>query len=144
MHMTGKAARDGKPIEGFETIEEQLQFLDDMSLEAQREMLLSTLEDSARLGDLMDELIDAWRHGDLDFLEQGILDELAEHEELNKALVTDRNARWVKKIEALLDDEDDYLIIVGALHLVGREGVPILLDRNGHDIHQLSESPTLR
>ncbi len=144
MHMTGKATRDGKPIEGFETIEEQLQFLDGMSLPAQRAMLLSTLQDSAKMGEMMDDLIDAWRYGNVDFLEDGILDELAEHAELKKALVTDRNARWVTKIEALLDDDDDYLIVVGALHLVGHGGVPELLDRNGHEIHQLRESPSLR
>ncbi|MEN8164607.1 MAG: TraB/GumN family protein, partial [Acidobacteriota bacterium] len=50
------------------------------------------------------------------------LDELAKHEELNKALVTDRNLRWVGRIEDLLDDDDDYLIIVGALHLIGPDG----------------------
>ena len=144
MHMTDKATRDGKRIDGLETIEEQLQFLDGMSLQAQQEMLLTTLTDSARLGEMMDELIDAWRHGDIAFLENGMLDELKQYEELNKALVTDRNSRWVAHIEELLDDDSDYLIIVGALHLVGREGVPMQLQRNGHDIRQLSESPSLR
>ena len=66
-----------------------------MSLEAQREMLMSTLTESAKMGEMMDELIDAWRHGDVAFLESGMLVELEKHEELNKALVTDRNARWV-------------------------------------------------
>ena len=35
-------------------------------------------------------------------------------------------------IEDLLDDDDDYLIIVGALHLVGPEGVPLQLENNGY------------
>jgi uncharacterized protein YbaP (TraB family) len=144
MHMLSKAATDGKPIEGFETIEEQIQFLDGMSLQAQREMLLSTLEESAELAEIMDELIAAWRRGDVAFLEAGMLDELAKHEELNKALVTDRNSRWVTRIEDLLDDNDDYLIIVGALHLVGPNGVPNHLRRIGYDVHQLSEPPPLK
>ncbi len=144
MHMTAKAAADGKPIRGFETIEEQLQFLDGMSLQAQRDMLLSTLTESAGIEDMMDELIEAWRHGDIAALETGMLDEMAKHEELNKALVTDRNARWVKRITELLDDKDDYLIVVGALHLVGPDGVPRQLAERGHDVQQLSESPSLR
>lgn len=144
MYMLSKAQDDGKRIDGFETVEEQLQFLDGMSIEAQREMLISTLTESAKLGEMMDQLIGAWRHGDLDFLETGMLDELAKHEELNKVLVTDRNERWATRIEALLDDDDDYLIIVGALHLVGDQGVPNLLRQRGIGIYQLSEPPPLK
>lgn len=144
MRMMSKAAEDGKPIHGFETIEEQIQFLDGMSLPAQRKMLMSTLAESAKLGEMMDDLIDAWRYGDVAFLETSMLDELAKHEELNKALVTDRNLRWVGQIEDLLDDEDDYLIIVGALHLIGPNGVPKQLENLGLGVHQLSEPPPLR
>lgn len=144
MYMMSKASSDNKPIEGFETVEQQVQFLDGMSLDAQREMLLSTLDESAKMGEMMDELIDAWRHGDVSFLESGMLVELEKHEELNKALVTDRNARWVTRIDELLNNADDYLIIVGALHLVGPDSVPTQLQNIGYDVRQLSEPPTLR
>jgi len=144
MHMMSKATNDGKTIEGFETVEEQIQFLDGMSLQAQQEMLLSTLEESAKLSEMMDDLIEAWRHGDVASLETGMLDELAKHEELTKILVTDRNSRWVGQIESLLDDDDDYLIIVGALHLIGPGGVPRQLENIGYDVHQLSEPPPVR
>jgi uncharacterized protein len=144
MHMMSKATSDGKTIEGFETVAEQIQFLDGMSLPAQREMLLSTLTESAKLGEMMDDLIDAWHHGDVASLKTGMLDELAKHEELNKILVTDRNSRWVGQIEGLLDDDDDYLIIVGALHLLGPSGVPRQLESIGYDVHQLSEPPPVR
>lgn len=142
MHMMSKAVADGKPIHGLETVEEQIQFLDGLSLAAQRAMLLSTLEESAELGEIMEKLIDAWRHGDIDYLDTGLLESFADHPELKKVLITDRNARWVDAIDALLDDDDDYLIIVGALHLVGDEGVPELLSRRGVSVRQLSEPPT--
>lgn len=144
MHMMAKATGDGKTIDGLETVEEQVRFLDGMSLQAQREMLLATLKESAKIGETMDEMIDAWRHGDAAYLESTMLEELAKHEELRKAIVTDRNARWVERIDELLDDEIDYLVIVGALHLVGEGGVPERLQRRGHDVHQLSEQPRLR
>jgi hypothetical protein len=144
MHMMSKAQRDGKRIDGLETIEQQLQFLDGMSLGAQRDMLLSTLEESAKLGDAMDEVIDAWRHGDVATLAEGMLSDLEKHAELNKALVTDRNSRWVEQIEELLDDDENYLIVVGALHLVGENGVPKQLNRIGYSVQQLREPPTLR
>ncbi len=144
MHMTSKAVGDGKPVEGLELAQEQLQFLDGLSLQAQRDMLLQTLEESASMGETIDEMIRAWRYGDIDTLETGLLDSFAEHRELHDVLVTQRNLRWVQQIDELLDDEDDYLVIVGALHLVGAEGVPNLLAEKGVQIRQLSEPPGLR
>ena len=144
MHMTSRAVRDGKPIEGLEDVHEQLRFLDGLSLDAQRDMLLQTLEDSADLGSSIDDMIDAWRHGDVRALETSLLESLAAHEELNRVLVVDRNRRWVGQIRELLDDADDYLIIVGALHLVGEQGVPRLLAKDGVRIRQLSEPPAVR
>ena len=38
-----------------------------------------------------------------------------------------------------MSEEDDYLIVVGALHLVGAEGVPHLLSQRGFDVIQLHE-----
>ena len=142
--MLTKATADGKRIDGLETVEEQIRFLDSMSLSAQREMLISTLHESAKLGGMMDGVIDAWRHGDIAELESSMLDEMQKHQELNKALVTDRNARWVQQIERLLKHDMDYLIIVGALHLVGSDGVPKQLLRDGYAVRQLSEPPTVR
>lgn len=144
LHMTSLAIQDGKPIEGLEAIEEQLAFLDGLSLQAQRDMLLQTLEDSADMAESIDDMIHAWRYGDIEFLESQLLDSLAEHEELNDALVTNRNLRWASQINELLDDRDDYLIIVGALHLVGNDGVPNLLAQKGVKIRQLSEPAAIR
>jgi len=144
LHMTSLAVKDGKPIEGLEAMEEQLAFLDGLSLDAQRYMLLQALEDSATMRESIDEMIHAWRYGDTEFLESELLDSVAKHEELNDALVTNRNRRWVSKIDEFLDDPDDYLVIVGALHLVGKAGVPNLLAEKGVTIRQLSEPASVR
>ena len=144
MHLLSKAVADGKPVEGLETVDEQIGFLDGLSIAAQRDMLLTTLAEGARIGDLMDDMILAWRHGDTRYLESALLEGFAEHEELNRVLITNRNQRWTKRIDTLLDDDNDYLIIVGALHLVGGGGVPNLLARKGFEIHQLSEPASVR
>lgn len=144
MTMTTRAGTDGKPILGLESVEEQLSFLDRLSPEAQRDMLLSTLRQGATLEDTIDDLILAWREGDTEALEDGLVSSIASQEELNRALVVDRNRRWVTRILDLLDDDDDYLVVVGAMHLVGDEGVPRLLEDRGTHIRQLSEPEPLR
>lgn len=139
MHMTSKAAQDGKPIEGLETIDEQLAFLDGLSIGAQNDLLMQTLAEGKNIASVMDDMIRAWRIGDIAFLEDNMLDDMAKYPELFKTIVTDRNQRWVDTIAGLLDDDDDYLIIVGALHLIGDVGVPALLSRRGVRIRQVNE-----
>ena len=144
MTMTTRAAADGKPIEGLESVDEQLSFLDGLSLDAQAEMLLQVLEQGAELRDSIDTMIAAWRRGDMAVLEHELLESMEEQTELGDALIWNRNRRWADTIVTWLDDDRDYLVIVGALHLVGEEGVPALLEARGVDIQQLRESPGLR
>lgn len=144
MTMTQRAAADGKPIEGLETIDEQLAFLDGLPIDAQREMLLQVLSEGAAMSESIGDLIEAWHHGDTATLEDALLSSTAGLDELNEVLVNSRNRRWAETISAWLDDERDYLIVVGALHLVGEQGVPALLDKRGFGIHQLSEPASVR
>ena len=144
MTMTTRAVSDGKPIEGLETVDEQLSFLDGLPLNVQNEMLLQTLRESAGLREQIDELIEAWRHGDLATLDSGLLESIAAESELHDVLIVQRNRRWVDAILEWLDDEQDYLLVVGALHLVGDDGVPTLLEQRGVGIKQLSEPAVVR
>jgi hypothetical protein len=141
MTMTRRASADGKPIEGLETVDEQLGVLDELPIAAQREMLLQTLRQGADLEMSIDTLIEAWRKGDTTTLERELLSGIEGQEELHEALIVQRNRRWASTIGTWLDDEQDYLVVVGALHLVGEDGVPALLDRAGFDIQQLKEYP---
>ncbi len=38
-----------------------------------------------------------------------------------------------------MDDDIDYLIVVGTLHLVGEDGVPGLLSQRGYKVTQLHQ-----
>jgi len=141
MTMLERAIADGKPVEGLETVDEQIGFLDGLPLPAQREMLLQTLVHSAALAESVDALIAAWRHGDTATLEADLLQDIEAQEDLHQALIVNRNRRWAETIATWLGDERDYLVVVGALHLVGDDGVPALLQHAGYDIRQLKEQP---
>ena len=139
MHLATKAGRDGKPITGLESFDEQLRLLDGLSIEAQGELLLQTL-DSGDAEAEMGRLIAAWRRGDTDFLETFMLDGIRESSELYEVIVARRNRAWADDVVALLDDDEDYLLVVGALHLVGDDGLPALLRHRGVVARQMHES----
>ena len=139
MHLLRKASRDGKTILGFESGEQQLAYLDGLSLDAQLALLMQTLTESAAIREVMDDLILAWRSGDIDYLEQTLLDDVSGYPELYDTIVANRNRLWVDTIDELLEQGEDYLVVVGALHLVGEDGVPQLLRQRGVRITQMHE-----
>ena len=139
MHLMRKAAKDGKTILGFESVEQQLAYLDGLSLDAQRDLLMQTLAESTTIRELMDDLISAWRSGDIDYLERTLLDDVSGYPELYDTIVANRNRLWVDTIDGLLEHGEDYLVVVGALHLVGEEGVPQLLEARGVRVTQMHE-----
>lgn len=138
-HLSAKAGEDQKEVLGFETAREQLEFLDGLSLPAQRSLLIQTFRESLNIEEDLNSLIRAWRHGDISFLEDTLLVEMQKYPELYNTLVVDRNRAWVDKIKNLTTEEVDYLVVVGALHLVGEDGVPSLLSKIGINADQLTE-----
>jgi len=132
MQITGRARADGKPVEGLETVIDQLSVFDNCSFEEQTRFLLDSADDAPQLNKDLQKLITAWRGGNLRALEKEFLKERAKSPELYDALLGARNRLWLPKIEALLNEDRDYLVVVGALHFVGRDGLLALLRNDGH------------
>lgn len=139
-YLANKAGEDQKDILGLEELAEQLGYLDGLSISAQRALLLETLREAGEIEPMMDSLIAAWRFGDIAYLEANTLKDMQNYPELYEALVLRRNRNWVRKIVDLLDDDQDYLIVVGALHLVGEDSVPALLRQRGNEVSQVRQS----
>lgn len=135
--IAGNARADGKPILGLETLEEQLEKLDTLTTMAQRQFLVQTLEDAASVGDDLDTIVSAWRKGDTDTLETLLLEGLGEQPEIYQQVLVQRNRNWTKKIIAMTDDSQDYLIIVGAMHLIGEDSVQSMLGDAGIQTRQI-------
>jgi uncharacterized protein YbaP (TraB family) len=138
---TERARRDGKPISGLETAAMQIALLDGLDMNVQRQMLDLTLEEVQEMPQMLDELDDAWRAGDLQRLEALLLEGYRQMPELYTALLVERNRRWVSQIRAWPTTSPPRLVLVGALHLVGEQGLPALLQRAGYTVERLTGGP---
>jgi uncharacterized protein YbaP (TraB family) len=134
--VTDRALADRKPILGLETPADQFAVLARLSLPEQKRFLLMTLEETESADARLDELLTAWRTGDTATLARVLSEEFDEFPELYRPLTEDRNRAWVEQLAGLLDDRDDYLVVVGALHLVGRNSVVDLLRQRGYRVTQ--------
>jgi uncharacterized protein YbaP (TraB family) len=126
------AQRDQKEIRGLETIADQLGIFDRLPLERQQEFLLMSLEEAIELPDAVDEIIAAWKRGDVEQLTAVMSEDFKSFPELYEPLVVARNRDWTRQIIDLLDDDSDYLIVVGALHLAGDDSVIEMLRERGY------------
>lgn len=133
---TTRAVADKKPIHGLETLREQLGMLAGLPERQQREFLLYSIEDTDRIAEEIDELLSAWRRGDSEALAELLAEGFDQYPDLYRPLTIERNRRWLGQVEQLLDDREDYLVIVGTLHLVGKDSLIDLLENKGHKVTQ--------
>jgi len=132
MQITERARTDGKPVDGLETVMDQLGIFDARSFDEQTKFLLDAADDVPKLHEDLQRLVSAWRAGDMRALEKEFLKERSQAPALYDELLGARNRKWLPKIAALLDGERNYLVVVGTLHFVGRDGLLELLAHAGH------------
>ncbi|MET0986096.1 MAG: TraB/GumN family protein [Steroidobacteraceae bacterium] len=128
------ATADRKQIVGLESLPEQVELLASLSSELQRQFVLYSVDDADALPREVEQLTRAWREGDDKELQALFEDGFRKYPKLYEPLTIVRNRAWMGSIEPLLKQRDDYLIVVGAAHLVGRDSVVDLLRRRGFTV----------
>jgi uncharacterized protein YbaP (TraB family) len=131
MYFLERARSDGKSIAGLETVHDQIALFEGLSMDAQAEYLVSSLEQAHELPKQVDDMVHAWQRGDTAWFDDHLKSELGRDPALYQAVLAARNRKWIPKIEALLNDDKNYLVIVGTGHLVGRNSVIDLLKKDG-------------
>jgi uncharacterized protein len=140
-HFMDRAAKAGKVTKGLETGESQISMLDSMTPTEQQQQLQDMLDDSANMKKEIEQLHDTWRKGD----DKTLFDEMAmemkkQYPELYQSINPKRNNAWMPKLEALLKDnaKDDIMVVVGALHLIGEDGVVKMLSDKGYKVERVT------
>ena len=136
-YLLRKSIADRKEVLGLEALDTQIAVFDELAPTEQQALLAQTLAELGSAEVLMDDLIAAWRAGMLGELGAALMDEFASFPALYEALVVARNTRWISRIEALLEEPEPHLVVVGALHLVGEHNVVDLLAARGWDVRIL-------
>jgi hypothetical protein len=124
-----------KPVKGFETAEQQMHFLADMPDKQQLDFLISELDDYDTAIDKFKQMLAAWAVGDVDALDKLNNAEFRDkYPDLFQTLVVKRNESFTKQIQDLLKGDGVSFVAVGAGHLVGKEGVPAMLEKQGFKV----------
>ncbi len=131
--LKNEAVAKGKPVNGFETIEQQVHFFADLPQKLQIENLLFTLDSADALSAQLDQAVDAWAAGDMTKLTMLFqTDKLFDrYPELYQVLLVQRNRAIAAKIEQLLKGDGVAFVAVGAGHLIGPDSIQADLAKDG-------------
>jgi uncharacterized protein len=132
-----RALADHKSTGGLETLSDEMGVFEALTPAAQLRFLDMVLDDLDDTGDETRAVLVAWRRGDAAQLATLLATEYRSFPALYDALVMDRNRHWLPQIERLLQSDANCLVVVGALHLVGKGGLLEGLRKDGHAPQQL-------
>ncbi len=135
--LADQAKHGGKAIRGLETLEFQIGLLDQFSPAEQDSMLRQTLNELDLLDKSVEQVVQSWNSGDARGLEQLLLAGMKEYPEVYEKIVVDRNRRWLPDLIKMLEQGEKALVVVGAAHLVGKNGLIELLKQRGYTVEQL-------
>jgi len=134
-----RADKDRKDGVGLESVEYQLTLFTSLSEKMQEELLLQTLNESETMQKDYEELLGAWRTGDLDALQKMLFRDADKFPELMDEFLIKRNKAWVAPLEKFLKSGEHIMVLVGAGHLGGKNGLIELLKAKGCTVRQLGK-----
>lgn len=123
---------------GLVPVEEHFKTLLTLEQVPANDLIEHTISEIEHVGTMASEIIAAWRVGDTAALARVFVGPLEKaYPAIHRALLTDRNKRWIPLLEKLLAQSRPSMVIVGIGHLVGDQNVLLLLQKKGYVIKRL-------
>jgi hypothetical protein len=143
-----QALTDGKEVSGLETVSEQVDAMEILTLTEQQHLLESTLDEielkRQRNEPVLAEMYRLYQHGDLTLFGELMRRQFSSVGELGvkleRALITTRNRRMAERIDRNLSQYPDkqHFFAVGAGHFVGPTGIQQQLREMGYRIERVN------
>jgi hypothetical protein len=138
-HFESRAEREGKPGEGLETVEFQLQLFSQLTNDQQKNMLEQTLAEVAAMPQEFEKMIKAWKDGQLDALHEMLFREAERYPELMDLFLKNRNLSWIDRLDKMLKNGEQAMVLIGTGHLASKDGIIQLLKNRGYRVRHYRE-----
>lgn len=136
--VTTRAKAADKPVAVFETLEEQMKIFADLPEPVELEYLDDVVREQLSPPRNGVDLQAAWLHGDMNRLGPLLVDHMRrDRPTLHDALLHKRNLAWAEKLDQEMQGAGVQLVVVGALHMAGADGLPELLRERGYAVRRV-------
>lgn len=130
-HFYARALRDQRGVRWLEEPGQQMAIFTTMNDAQSQQFLAATLQGLGEAGGDPVELVRQWRDNDQPAMERVVADMRREYPEPYERLLAARNRAWLPQLEAMFGESRPLLVVVGAAHLLGPDGVPAQLAARG-------------
>ena len=137
VYFNTRAMGDGKETRELEAIQAQIDMLEAMGQGNESEFILYALEDFQESVDQIDVMVDAWRAGDMQSLQDLFVQDMKEQAPESYETLLDRNEDWLPLIAEAVRDEGTEMVLVGVAHLPGEDGLLQRLEQQGFSVRPL-------
>lgn len=135
MYFYQKASAANKPIKELESAQDVLDHMKALADIDANQVIESALRDIKRMDKALSAALGYWRLGALEQLDKELAADMRkETPEVYQRLLVERNQAWLPKIEQLFGNSETELVLVGALHLPGKDGLLTQLKARGYHI----------
>lgn len=132
------AKQDDKKTIYLESLNFQLSLFSAFGEDNADAFIQSNLEQMKDFQPSFTKMLAAWRSGDLSDIEYLMTTEMQQTDpDTYDLMFTKRNKDWIPKLEALFNNQDKELVLVGAAHLAGKNSVLDLLKLRGYHVKQV-------
>ena len=148
-YFIAKAKHDNKEVLEVESMKFQINLLFGLSDEVASLLIEETIDNYDQSVEGLKKLYEAWRQGDEEKIleyddesidedeeySQEIIDEI---NEFNKKMVEDRNKTMTDTAINYFENNQDVFFMVGALHIIGEDGLANQLKEHGYTVTKVS------
>ncbi|WP_138379106.1 TraB/GumN family protein [Luteithermobacter gelatinilyticus] len=135
--MQALAEARGLTISGLETPQEQIMALSDHPLEVQTAMLVDTLDKLSDFETYISAYIEAWASGKDEVIAARMIEDMKKYPQMYQAVLVQRNKNWIPKLTYLINSGKSVMVVVGAAHLVGQDGLIRMLEEKGYHFEKV-------
>ncbi|GAL08099.1 hypothetical protein JCM19237_153 [Photobacterium aphoticum] len=138
-----RAKAENLPVRELESLTQQIELLEGLE-DHGKDLLLSTVDDWQALSEQLNCLLSAWKAGDQQQLLK-LVDDSQYNAHTDDVLINNRNRDWADQfVHAPAYQQGHFVVVVGAMHLFGQQGVPALLQAEGFKVSLLTQGHSVQ
>lgn len=136
--ITEQAQGSAKQVRTFETVEDQMRFLAQLPQDVEVQYLEDVIDGQVKPASDSRTLQQAWEEGNLDLMAKWLVDDMRRHRpQLYDVMLKNRNEAWARALTVEMRGNGVELVNVGALHMIGKDGLPALLKARGFEVERV-------
>jgi uncharacterized protein YbaP (TraB family) len=130
-------ASNGMRVESLESAEYQLRLVSTMPDSQQERSLRAAVKNAGQSGEDFRRLQTFWLDGDAEKLDSYLSSSMRDDPDYEKRVFAHRNPRMAERAEKCLKNGERCFVVVGAGHMVGKDGIVRLLQDRGIKVEQV-------